>query len=255
MFKAEIIRTNLATAETIKYASNSLLALLISFSNEFANISETINNVDVDTVLKTVCLDKRISPLLDKKRISPEIVSYLRAGCGFGGSCFPKDLKGIIHFAKSKNYDPKMLESIISINNAQMSHLVERLKKQMNLDGKRIAVLGLSFKPDTDDIRESPSIRLINNLLDENANVVAHDPVAMENTKILFKNRISFASSKFDALKDSDACFVVTAWDEYKKIDESDFKRLMKNPIVIDCRRLYKVEKMKDIKYIGTGLG
>tara|TARA_Y100000310_G_scaffold345466_1_gene465311 strand:- start:21704 stop:23068 length:1365 start_codon:yes stop_codon:yes gene_type:complete len=254
----DILNTNLTTAEIVKYASNSFFPLLISFSNEIANICETVEEkADVEDVLNALWLDKRISPIIDGKRVDPGIIRYIKAGCGFGGSCFPKDLRAFLQFSKGLNYEPKLLESILHINDTQIIRLIKRAEAAIgDLSSKVIAVLGLSFKPDTDDIRDSPSIKLISELLKKNAKIKAHDPVAIENTKKILGNEenLEFYNDAFDALKEADVCFVVTSWKDYFNITQDDFKKFMKGAVVIDCRRIYNPNKMQEIRYIGTGI-
>ena len=259
MFKnVDIINTNLTTAEMIKYTSNSFFPLLISFSNEIANICEIADEkVDVEDVLRAIWLDKRISPIIKGKRIEISVTKYIKAGCGFGGSCFPKDLRAFIQFSKKLKYKPNLLESILHVNESQIPRLIKRVEKILaGLSNKKIAVLGLSFKPDTEDIRESPSLKLISELLRRNAKVAAHDPIAIANAKKFFKNQknLEFCHNLSDTLKGSNACFIVTSWNDYFKISQDDFKMLMKDPVVVDCRRIYNPSKMQKIKYIGVGM-
>jgi len=255
---ADIINTNLTTAEIVKYTSNSFFPLLISFSNEVANICEIAGEkADAEEVLNALWLDRRISPLIDGKRLKPGITHYLKAGCGFGGSCFPKDLRAFIQFSKNLDYKPNLLESILYVNDFRITNLIKRVEESIgSLKGRSVAVLGLSFKPDTDDIRESPSIKLISELLMRKTKVKAHDPVAIENTKKILGNEknLEFCDDVFDALKGTDACFVVTSWEDYFKISQDDFKKFMKDTVVIDCRRIYNPNNMNKIKYIGVGL-
>jgi len=239
-----IIRTNLPTAELIKYASNSFLATKISFINEIANICQRIPGTDVKTVAKGIGLDKRISPL------------FLNAGLGYGGSCFPKDVKALIAFSKSLGYDPTLLEAIEQVNNAQPQQAVESAKKHLgNLKGKEIAILGLAFKPNTDDMREARSIPVINQFLNEGANVTAYDPVAISNAKSIFGDKIKYASSAVECLKNADCCIIVTEWDEFKKLTPKDFEN-MQQPVLIDGRRIYDPKQFSGkLKFAATGLG
>jgi len=245
-----ILTTNLKTAEMIKYANNSFLATLISFSNEIANICELKKDVDVEAVLKGVILDKRISP----EAKSPEITTYLKAGCGYGGSCLPKDVNAIINFSKQHGYNAKILEAANNINKERASRIVKRLEKETPLENKTVAVLGLAFKPGTDDMRYSPAIPIINYLLSKNVSVKAHDPVAMGSARSIFKERVTFHDSPGSALESADACLVITAWDQFKKIQEKDFQQCMKTPIILDCRRIYNPDDYRNIKYVGVGL-
>jgi UDPglucose 6-dehydrogenase len=232
-FECEITRTNPSTAEMIKYANNSLLATKISFVNEIGNICKKLK-IDTYEVMKAVGKDSRISP------------KFLNSGAGFGGSCFPKDVKALIGKAKKIGYSPVLLESVIGVNEKQPIIMTEILQmKAGNVEGKKIAVLGLAFKNDTDDIRESRSIPVIAELLRLGAKVSAYDPMATDNMKRIFPT-IEYSNSAKDALKGADACLVMTEWEEFKQLD-SEFEA-MKEKIVIDGRRIIKA---KNIDYEG----
>ncbi len=243
----EILRFSLETAECIKYANNSFLATKISFINEFANISERIEGVDINNIAKGIGLDFRINP------------RFLRAGAGFGGSCFPKDVRAIMKFAKDVDYEPKILKSVIDVNTHQAKRMVELAEEKLEtLSGKVVCILGLSFKPETDDMRSAPSIKIVDQLLSKNAKIIAYDPKAMSEAKKeqWIGDKIIYANSIQDALKDSDICMLITEWAEFKSLEPKDFKS-MKNPILIDGRRIYEPEKFlkEGIKYSGIGLG
>jgi len=239
------LRVNLSSAEMIKYASNAFLATKISFINEVANVCEKVRGVDVVKVAEGMGLDQRIG----KK--------FLHAGPGFGGSCFPKDLKAIVAFARERNYRPKILESVLKVNENQANHIIELAKSQLKtLRGKRIAVLGLSFKPETDDIREAPSIRIIRQLLKGGTEVIVYDPVAIKNASKTFGKKIEYVDSVRSCLKNADAALIVTEWEEFNKLTPTDFKQLMKYPIVIDARRIYDPATYRsDTAYTAIGLG
>lgn len=228
-FKCEVTRTSLSTAEMIKYANNSLLATKISFANEIGNICKRLN-VDTYEVMEAVGKDSRISP------------KFLNSGAGFGGSCFPKDVKALIGKAKEIGYSPDLLESVIAVNEKQPILMTEILQKKIgSLTGKKIAVLGLAFKNDTDDIRESRAIPVIAELLRLGAEVSAYDPMATENMKRIFPT-IEYSEKAKDALKSADACLVMTEWDEFNQLD-SEFEG-MKEKIVIDGRRIIKAKNI-----------
>jgi UDPglucose 6-dehydrogenase len=230
-FECEIIHTNPRTAEMIKYVNNSFLATKISFSNEIGNICKKLK-IDTYEVMKAVGKDCRISPL------------FLNSGAGFGGSCFPKDVRALISKAKNIGYSPVLLESVIAVNEKQPLLMTELLQNKVgSLEGKNIAVLGLAFKNDTDDIRESRAIPVIAELLRLEAKVSAYDPMAVENMRRAFPT-ISYHNSAKEALKGADACLVMTEWDEFKKLD-SEFKAI-KSKNIIDGR---KVIAAKDIDY------
>lgn len=187
------------------------------------------------------------------------MIKYLMAGCGFGGSCFPKDVKALISFADNLDYSPDMLRSVININETQPLRLVKRLEAFLGgLQDKKIAVLGLAFKPDTDDIRESPALIIIKELLRKNARVFAADPIALDNAnKALSTNnsRIYYAKDYKSALKDAEAAVLVTSWPEFTNIPANEFVRLMKNPVLLDGRRGFDRQVMEEagVKYIGIG--
>lgn len=221
------IYTDQTTAEMIKYAQNSMLASRISFMNEIANICEKFN-VDVSEVAYAIGLDSRIGP------------KFLNAGIGFGGSCFPKDVKALIAASKSVGVKPNLLESIISVNENQPHRLIEIAKRTLgDLKNKKIAVLGLAFKSDTDDMRESRAIPVIETLLKEGSIVSVYDPKAMENAKKIFEGNILYSASKEDCVKNVDACMVLTEWKEFRDLELSS----MKCP-VIEGRRVMDPNKV-----------
>lgn len=250
----DILKTNNKTAEMIKYTSNSLLATLISFSNEIGNLCAELGGIDALNVMKGVHLDKRVSPILDNgKRIMPAITTYLEAGCGFGGSCFPKDVKALISHGKSVGQAMHLLNSVININHMQPYEIINRLKKHYPvLDGVKISVLGLAFKPGTDDMRESPAIPIVNEILEKNAVVRAYDPVAEDEAKKIFNNeRIIYCDSVKSALEDSEVVLLLTRWDEFSKLP--DIIRSMRvPPLLIDGRRM--IDKDSVDYYEGIGI-
>ncbi len=246
--KVPVLRMNLESAEMVKYGRNTFLAMNISYINEMARIAETIPGIDIYEVVKGIGADWRINPV------------FLNAGAGYGGSCFPKDVKALISFAQMRQVEPAILETVEEVNIEQATHVVSLARKVLgDLKGKRIALLGLSFKPGTDDMRESPAIKIANHLFSENAEVVAYDPVAMPNAKKKFIKdtiKISYASSAEDCLKGADCCIVVTEWDEFKKLGAETFNRLMKRSVIIDGRRIYDAAfRPKVAAYCGVGLG
>jgi UDPglucose 6-dehydrogenase len=240
-----IIRTTLSTAELIKYASNSLLATKISFINSIANLCEKIPGADVKTVATAVGLDKRIGPL------------FLNAGLGYGGSCFPKDVKALIAYSKNLGCSLKLLESVENINKTQPLRAVQFCRELLgDLKGKRVAILGLAFKADTDDMREARAIPIINQLLSEGAMVTAYDPVAMPLAKTIFQNDVKYATSASACLKNADCCILVTEWEEFKKLKPKDFIKQMKQPVLIDGRRIYDPKEFgRKMKFAAVGLG
>ena len=268
-FDCPKIITNLRTAEMIKYTSNSLLATLISFSNEISNICQSMEGVDVINVLNGVHYDRRLMPFItddkikEKNRIKPGIISYLWAGCGYGGSCFPKDVQAFYNFALNQKYEPIMLRSTIEINSNQPKLLIQKARSFLkSFKNKRVAILGLAFKPNTDDIRESPSITIIQELIKEGATIICHDPnpKAIDNAKTtsLKDYEIIYADSKESAIESAEVIFLITSWQEYIDIQPEQFKKLIKgeNPTIVDGRRIYDKKKIEslNINYIGIGI-
>ena len=240
-----LIRTNLPTAELIKYANNAFLATKISFINQVANICEKIPGADVTVVAQAVGLDKRIGPL------------FLNAGLGYGGSCLPKDVKALIAFSRSLGYDPTLLNSVEDVNKVQPNKSVELARRLVgNLQGKRVAILGLAFKPNIDDMREAVSIKIINQLLEEGANIVAYDPAATNNAKKIFKDRIEYATSAIECISGADCSIIVTEWGQFKKLKPEDFSQNMRQPILVDGRRIYNPKDFSQkLKFAAIGLG
>ncbi len=221
--EAPTIRTEIKSAEMIKYASNAFLATKISFANEMGNLCKELD-IDVYEVMKGVGMDHRISP------------HFLNAGAGFGGSCFPKDLSALIALAQGLGEEPLILRSVLKVNERQPERMLELLQKKIGrLEGKRIAVLGLAFKNDTDDIRESRSIPVIMKLKEKGANIAAYDPKATGSMRKLIPD-IEYCSIATDALRDADACLVMTEWPEFRLLNE-EFD-LMKNRVIIEGRRI-----------------
>lgn len=257
--KCPILFTTLTTAEMTKYVSNSLLSTLISFSNEMSRICEIIPGVDAVDVWEGLHLDGRLSPVINGKKIYPGILSYIRSGCGYGGSCFPKDTKALYYFAQKRHIKTPLLKSVIDINTSQPLRLVSILKDVLgSIDGKRIAVLGLAFKPDTDDIRESPALTIIATLLDLHASVVCHDPQVYKHgiPMGLTGMNVQLAPTLERAIQNSDAVVLVTSWNEYKLITPRVLKKLMQKPLLIDGRRMFnkRLFEKNGVTYSGIGL-
>ncbi|RLJ05848.1 MAG: UDP-glucose 6-dehydrogenase [Candidatus Aenigmatarchaeota archaeon] len=232
-FKTQILRTSIKSAELIKYASNSFLAMKISFANEIGNFCKKLG-IDVYEVMKGVGMDFRISP------------KFLNAGIGFGGSCFPKDVKALVYRIKEEGLKPVLLESVLKLNEEQPMKIIEILKKRIrNLKGKNICVLGVAFKPDTDDIREAPSIKIVKRLLKEKANVRVYDPKAMENFRRLFP-RIEYSDSARKALNGADACLILTEWNEFKNLNKKDFSS-MRRKIIIEGRKILNIKEKEGV--------
>lgn len=252
----DIIKTNSKTAEMVKYTSNSLLATLISFSNEIGNLCAALGGIDAIEVMHGVHLDKRLSPILDNgERVIPAITSYLEAGCGFGGSCFPKDVKALISHGKKEGQPMELLSSVISINRDQPRQVLDRLYKHFtDIEGTRVAVLGLAFKPDTDDMRESPAIPVVNELIANKASVSAYDPVAEEEARKLFPNdAIRYCSSIQETLEGAEAVLLLTRWGVFEQLPET-LRQMKLNPLVIDGRRMLPKDSVERYEGIGISL-
>jgi len=239
-----LLRMNLESAELVKYGNNCLLSTKISYANEFANFAQLVPNVDVSQVMKGVGLDYRINP------------RFLRAGAGFGGSCFHKDVNAIMAWAKSKRYNSRLLKAVLDINDDQAIRIVDMAEEMAGkLAGKRVTLLGLSFKPGTDDMREAPSIRIINELRKRNVtNIIGYDPKAKETAKEVLGDKIQYADSIPQALKESECAILVTEWDEFTGLTPDDFKAHMKIPNLVDGRRIFDFEKFhKSIPFRAIG--
>jgi UDPglucose 6-dehydrogenase len=231
---APIMVMDCPSAELSKYASNAFLATKISFMNEIANVCDLFG-ADVDRVRQAVGSDRRIGN------------SFLFPGVGYGGSCFPKDVKAVMKFAADKKYDFKILKAVDAVNDSQKRVLVKKIEAHFgtSLKGKTIAVWGLAFKPKTDDMREAPSVPIIEALLAKGAKVQAYDPEAMKVAKGIFGTRITYSSRNYDALKGADALAVITEWQEFREPDFARIKKLMRTPVVFDGRNIYQPDQMK----------
>lgn len=228
-----IIMMDVKSAEMTKYASNSFLALKVSFANEIANICEKVG-ADAEMVRKGMCADKRIGS------------QFLFAGLGYGGSCFPKDINALIKTAKDNNCKYSILEATDSVNKRQRHIFVNKIIKKFgeNLEDKLFAIWGLSFKPKTNDMREAPSITIINELIKRGAKIQCYDPKAMETAKGIFKDKILYSQNSYEALKNADAMLLLTEWNEFRRPDFDKIKSLLKNPVIFDGRNQYNKEKL-----------
>ena len=236
-----ILITNIRSAEIIKYASNAMLATRISFMNQLSRLCEK-SNADIKDVARGLGLDNRIGS------------RFLHAGLGYGGSCFPKDIRALIATLKELDCDSDLFEAVHRINEKQRAVAVEKLKTVLEINGSTVAVWGLSFKPKTDDIREAPSLDVIEALQKGGATVHAFDPVAMDNAKKEIKD-VKFFENPYEAIRDCDALIVVTEWDEFRNLDMQAVKVLLKQPIVVDGRNIYDPEEMKDLGFTYLGIG
>jgi UDPglucose 6-dehydrogenase/GDP-mannose 6-dehydrogenase len=241
------IYVNTRTAEMIKYTNNTLLACLISMNNELANVASTLGNIDYNNVIKGVISDKRWSPIINNKRITSSISSYFTPGAGFGGSCFPKDVQAIRTQGEEIGLSMNMTNAILDVNKKQSNRVVDLLG---NIEGKKILLLGLAFKPGTDDIRESSAINIMFQLLFNNAQVIVHDPIAMENTKNQFHHPfIQYTNSWKDEVNKVDIIVIGTNWPEY-----TELKDIIKNNItVFDTKRLFSINDMSNVNYLTFG--
>jgi UDPglucose 6-dehydrogenase len=237
------VLTNIETAETIKYAANAFLSVKISFANAIAFLSE-LTNADGLKVLEGIGYDKRIGS------------QFLSPGAGYGGSCFPKDVRALIHISKQNGYKFTILEAVEEVNKQAMEGIVIKAKKLLDgkVEGKTICVLGLSFKPDTDDMRDAPSITIINALKKLGAKIKAFDPIALETAKKKITN-IEFCKDVDEAVKDADILIVLTEWNEFKQLNLSKIKTLMKTPIILDGRNIYNPVEVKRLGFVYQGVG
>ena len=238
-----IMLTGIASAELIKYAGNAMLATRISFMNQLAHLCEK-SGADIKEVGKGMGLDSRIGP------------RFLQAGVGYGGSCFPKDVKALISTLKHFKCDCDLFEAVHQINEKQKTLAVDKLETVMQIEKSKIAVWGISFKPKTDDIRESPSIEIIRHLQKKGAEINAYDPVAVENARMVLDD-VHFFDNPYETIQGCDALVVVTEWDEFRNLDMRAVKVLLRQPIVVDGRNIYNPDELRSLgfTYIGIGRG
>jgi len=241
--KAPIVVTDIKAAELIKHASNSFLAMKISFANAIANICDK-TGADIAEVARGIGLDKRIGE------------KFLNAGLGFGGFCFPKDLAAFIRIAEKVGYDFDLLKAVERINEEQKMVLMKKIENLIwNLPNKTVGVLGLAFKPNTDDTRFSPAIDFIEMLIAQGVKVKAYDPAAMGKARKVLKGRIAFCGNAYDTAKNSDCLVLATEWNEFKELDFKKIKKLMRQPVIVDGRNIYDPAEMRKLgfKYVGMG--
>ena len=235
--------TSVESAELIKYASNSFLAVKISFINEIASLCEALN-ADVEVVARGMGLDNRIGP------------KFLHPGPGFGGSCFPKDSRAIVQIANNQGQTFRVMEAVLEVNKVTKERMVEKIEQSVagGIEGKRIAVLGLSFKPETDDVRESPAIHVIDELTSRGATVRAYDPAAMDACRDLWPD-VTLCDDAYDAAAGADALVIVTEWNQFKALELNRLKELLHEPVIIDLRNIYEPAKMAaaGFRYISVG--
>lgn len=242
-FDSQILITDRKSAEMIKYASNDFLALKISYINEIANLCEKIG-ANIEDVSKGMGMDPRIG---DK---------FLKAGIGYGGSCFPKDTKALNWLSNMNDYEIKTIKAAIEVNENQKLKLIKKARKYYeNFEGLNIAVLGLTFKPETDDLREAPSLVNIPILLEEGANIKVWDKVGTNNLKKAFQNEVEYCTNIEETIKNADLCLIFTEWEEIKKMDITNYTSLMKKPVIIDGRNCYSIERMENLPVIYDSIG
>lgn len=241
--KAPVIMTDLATAEMIKYAANAFLATKVSFINEVANICELVG-ADVDKVAEGIGSDPRIGK------------AFLKAGMGYGGSCFPKDVRALHQFSDASGYAFKLLKSVIEVNEQQRAMVVDKIGKHLKiLNGKNILVLGLAFKAHTDDVRESGAIDIINRLQSQGANISACDPLALLNAKKVLNDLVILVRDAHEGALGADAIVIATEWPEFKDLDWAKIRSIMRKPLIIDARNLLDPVEMKKLQFVYEGVG
>lgn len=242
-FGGERIICDIHSAQMVKYAANSFLALKISYANVISQLAEKVD-ADARIVLKGIGMDTRIG------------AKFLNPGIGYGGSCFPKDVAAFIDRAKQLGYDFELLKAIQHINQQQMDGYVEKVEDMVgDLNGKTLAALGLAFKPDTDDVREAPALKIIQILLEKGAKIQAYDPMATENAKKVLGDKVTYTEDVYQALDGADALLLMTEWSEFKELDFAKVKKLMKQPIIVDGRNIYDPAKMKEQGFTYQGIG
>ncbi len=244
LIETPFLITNVETAEMIKYASNAFLATKISFINEIANLCERVG-ADIHGVAKGMGLDKRIGP------------KFLHPGPGFGGSCFPKDTRALFQMAKNSDYELKIVKSVIEVNKRQIIIMIDKIKKSIGkLRGKTIGILGLSFKPNTDDIRESPAIEIAKALIKRGSKIRAYDPEALGTAKAIFNSgKVTYCKDAYEVAKGANALVIATEWNQFRMLDMKRIKKLLKEPILIDLRNVYEPSHVKKLGFLYTSVG
>jgi len=243
LIETPFVVTGIETAELIKYAANAFLALKISFINEIANICEK-TGADVHVVARAMGLDRRIGP------------KFLHPGPGYGGSCLPKDTTALLNIAKNIGYDFKLMDAVIEVNRAQRKLMLGKIKNAVGkLKGAHIGVLGLTFKPNTDDIRESPAIDIVEGLIREGAVIKAYDPAGMKNASLILPQTVVYCMDPYEVAEDCDCLVIATEWNQFRKLDLERIKRLLKYPRVVDLRNVYEPEEMRKtgFEYVSVG--
>lgn len=243
LIETPFVFTNLESAELIKYASNAFLATKITFINEIADLCEAVG-ADVQVVAKGMGLDGRIGP------------KFLHTGPGYGGSCFPKDTKALANIARAYGEKVSIVDTVIAANENRRKRMVEKIRRAVgSLDGKTLAVLGLAFKPNTDDVRESPALAIIRQLLDEGAQLRVHDPAAMEETRKIFGERLCYCNDPYEAAEGAEALILATEWNSYRRLDLERLRAIMKAPVLVDLRNIYMPEEVTKFGFSYESLG
>ncbi len=244
LIETPIVCTTIETAELIKYAANAFLAMKISFINEMANVCEAVG-ADVTSLAKAIGMDKRIGP------------KFLHPGPGYGGSCFPKDTLALLRIAQEYGEGLRLVEAAVEVNAAQKARMVKKIKDALggSVAGKTVGFLGLTFKPETDDMREAPSVTIIPALMEKGAIVRAHDPQGIKEAQKYLPDGIEYVSNAYEASKDADALVLMTEWNQYRALDMERIRTLMRQPVFIDLRNVYDPETMKKLGFKYTGVG
>jgi UDPglucose 6-dehydrogenase len=245
LLETPIVSTTLESAEMIKYASNCFLATKISFVNEVAAICEATGAV-VDDVARGMGLDGRIGS------------KFLHAGVGYGGSCLPKDVTSLIHLSREKGYEPRIIAAAHEVNAGLVDRAMDKLNSALDgLEGRNVGLLGLAFKPNTDDLREAPSLQIVPQLEAAGAVVKAYDPIAMDNFRVTVKADVDYCKNAYDCAEDCDAVMLVTEWNEFRELDLERLKKLMRGDVFVDCRNVYKRERVESFgfRYESFGRG
>ncbi|MBN2070501.1 MAG: UDP-glucose/GDP-mannose dehydrogenase family protein [Candidatus Krumholzibacteriota bacterium] len=233
LLETPIVFTSIRTAELVKYASNAFLAVKISFINEISDLCEKVD-ADVNEVARAIGLDKRIGP------------KFLHAGAGYGGSCLPKDVSAILHTADNSGVELKVIRAASDVNEERIDMILGKLGAEIDeLKGKKITLLGLSFKPNTDDLRHAPSLKLVDRLRELGAVINAYDPIAMDNARKEYSGKIEFFSDEYSAMDGADALVLMTEWNEFRQLDFDRVKELLVEPVIVDCRNIYKPAVLK----------
>ncbi|NIL99701.1 MAG: nucleotide sugar dehydrogenase [Acidobacteria bacterium] len=244
LIETPIVVTDVVTAEVIKYASNAFLATKISFINEMADLCEAVG-ADVQVVAKAMGLDRRIGP------------KFLHAGPGYGGSCFPKDTRAVNELANDRGVNLRIVKAVIEVNDDRAPRMIEKIKAAVggSLNGATLALLGLTFKPNTDDLRESPAIAILDRLLEAGATVRAFDPIANAELVGAPRDGVVYCGDEYEAVSGADALILATEWNQFRSLDFSRMKGLLARPIVVDLRNIYGPERMRDLGFEYTGVG